>query len=139
MNVRGQIPSEREEQLAAYGRACSASGIHVAAPAAVVNRTHRVVRERARVMRDRRSYVRSLMAPMILCSALLMLTILAAWFGVYQGNGTLDAKQDISTSLTASDNQFMLVLFWFVPVTLVVLGTVWFARSRNSSGSETGR
>ena len=41
-------------------------GAGMAARAGVVNRTHRVVRERAKVMQERRSYVRSLMVPLAL-------------------------------------------------------------------------
>jgi hypothetical protein len=48
------------------------AGIHLAARAGVVNRTHRVVRERAKVIQARRSRDRSLMAPLILCSVLLI-------------------------------------------------------------------
>lgn len=139
MNVRGETQFDREDQLQSYGRACSASGVSIAASSTVVNRTHRVVRERARLMRDRRSYVRSLMLPLLLCSALLIITVLAVWSGVYQETGAADAVQDLSTSLISSENGFMLALFWFVPVTLAVLGTVWFARARNGSGNEMSR
>ena len=42
--------------------------LSAAARASLVNRTHRVVRERAQVMADRRSRIRSLWLPIAVCS-----------------------------------------------------------------------
>jgi hypothetical protein len=116
----------------------------VAASASVVNRTHRVVRQRAQVLQARRSRVRSLMVPLILCSALLILTVAAVWSGLYEYQGAADALQDVSSTIAAAtdkamDNEFLVTLFWFVPVTLAVLGTVWVSRSRAGATSEIGR
>lgn len=116
----------------------------VAASSRVVNRTHRVVRQRAQVMKARRSRVRSLMVPLVLCSALLILTIAAVWTGLYEYQGAADALQDVSSTIAAAtdkpmDNEFLVALFWFVPVTLAMLGTVWVTRSRAGTRSEIGR
>lgn len=112
----------------------------VAASSTVVNRTHRVVRQRAQVLKARRNHVRSLMVPLVLCSALLILTVAAVWTGMYEYQGAADALQDVSSTIAAAtDDEFMVMLFWFVPVTLAVLGTVWITRSRNSTVSEIGR
>ncbi len=105
----------------------------VAASSQLVNRTHRVVRYRAQVMKARRNYIRSLMVPLAICSALLILSIAAVWTGLYDSQNAADALQDVSSTIAAvSDNQFMVVLFWFVPVTLAVMGTVWLTRTRDS-------
>jgi hypothetical protein len=105
----------------------------VAASSQLVNRTHRVVRYRAQEMKARRSYIRSLLVPLAICSALLILSISAAWTGLYESQNAADALQDVSSTIAAaSDNQFMVVLFWFVPVTLAVMGTVWLTRTRDS-------
>ena len=112
----------------------------VAASSKLVNRTHRVVRQRAQVIKQRRRYVRSLMVPLAICSALLILTVAAVWTGLYEYQGAADALQDVSSTLSAaSDDEFMVVLFWFVPVTLAVLGTVWFTRSQSSATSGISR
>ncbi|HKO20365.1 MAG TPA: hypothetical protein VJU82_15920 [Acidobacteriaceae bacterium] len=116
----------------------------VAASATVVNRTHRVVRQRAQVLKARRSRVRSLMVPLVLCSALLILTIAAVWTGLYEYQGAADALQDVSSTIAAAtdkpmDNEFLVTLFWFVPVTLAMLGTVWVTRSRAGTTREIGR
>jgi hypothetical protein len=112
----------------------------VAASSSVVNRTHRVVRQRAQVLQARRSHVRSLMVPLVLCSALLILTVAAVWTGLYEYQGAADALQDVSSTLAAAtDDEFMVVLFWFVPVTLAVLGTLWVTRSRATATSGFSR
>ena len=114
--------------------------VNTVARAGVVNRTHRVVRQRARVMQARRSYVRSLMVPLILCSALLTLTIAAVWTGLYQYQGeAAEVVQADVAALTDANNHFLVVMLWFVPVTLAVLGAVWFRRTRNSSDRGAGR
>jgi hypothetical protein len=118
-------------------------GMGTAARAGVVNRTHRVVRQRAQVMQARRSHVRSLMIPLVVCSAFLMLTVFAVWSGLYQYQAAeaAEAVQADVAALAAADanNQFLVVLFWFVPVSLALLAAVWLRRSRNGADSETVR
>jgi hypothetical protein len=92
------------------------------------------------VLKARRSYVRSLTVPLVLCSALLILTIAAVWTGLYDYQGAADALQDVSSSIAAAtDDEFMVMLFWFVPVTLAVMGAVWLTRSRSSAASGISR
>jgi hypothetical protein len=51
-----------------------------------------------------------------------------------------DALQDVSSTIAAgTDDEFMVILLWFVPVTMAVLGTVWVTRSRSGTASEIGR
>jgi hypothetical protein len=140
MMAPGQVQFEREDQFQKSSRIYTPPELDIAASSKVVNRTHRVVRQRAKLMRDRRSYTRSLMVPLLICSALLLITVLAVWSGVYQESGAADAVQDLSATLSATDNDELIVmLFWFVPVTLAVLGAVWFTRFRNGPESETVR
>lgn len=103
----------------------------------VVNRTHRVVRHRAALMQERRSYLRSLMLPLAICSALLVLTIFAVWSGLYQyqASDAVGAVQADVVALASSDmmDHMMVLLLWFVPVSLTVLAIVWFRRMRNGA------
>ena len=103
-----------------------------AARAVVVNRTHRVVREEARKMREQRSRSRGLWAPLAICSTLLMVVCYAVWH--------LLAGYDLTPTgiPDASDQMLLLLLLWSLPVTAVVLGTVWFRRGRSSQENAGG-
>jgi hypothetical protein len=116
-----------------------AAARNVAASAVVVNRTHRVVRHRATAMRARRSYLRSLLLPLALCSVLLALAGVAVWTGLYQYQvEAAEAVQDVASLATTDANDHLLVaLLWFVPVSLAVIAAVWVRHSRN--GRETTR
>jgi hypothetical protein len=107
----------------------------------VVNRTHRVVRERAKVLQQKRNRERSLMVPLIICSVLLILSVLAVWTGLYQYQEAVEAAEvvqaDVATTLANTDNNhFLVILLWFVPVSIAVLTTVWVRRSRNNADDE---
>jgi len=112
-------------------------GVMLGARACVVNRTHRVVRERAKTLHERRSKARSLMIPLIVCATLLLLTCFAVWSGLYQYQAAeaAGAVQSDVAALTLNDanNEYLVVLLWFVPVTLALLGAVWLRRTRNGA------
>jgi len=110
--------------------------VNATARGAIVNRTHRVVRERAKVMQERRSRVRSLMAPVIICSALLILSVFAVWTGLYQSQQAAEAVTTDVTALADSNNHFLVVLFWFVPVSIALLSALWVRHSRSNADGE---
>lgn len=119
--------------------ALAGNTISVAASSNVVNRTHRVVRDRARVMQARRNRARSLMVPLAICSVLLLLTCLAVWTGLYEYQGAQSGSVPADvTSLAVADanNHFMVVLLWFVPVSVAIMATIWYRRSRGNAGDE---
>ena len=140
MNAIDQEIESQADDSVRFAR--SALGVSTVARAGVVNRTHRVVRHRAKVMQERRSRVRSLMLPLVLCSVLLILIGLAVWTGLYQypTEATGAVQADVA-ALAASDanNQFLVVLLWFVPVSMAVLATVLYRRTRDNAGNEAGR
>jgi len=93
------------------------------ARAAVVNRTHRVVREQALALQEQKQRSRSLWVPVAISSALLLMTCYAAW-DLWSGydlasNGVLDGSY-----------QMLVFLAWSLPVTVLVVGLVWMQRSR---------
>ena len=109
-------------------------GVDLGARACVVNRTHRVVRERATVIQAQRSRARSLMAPLAICSVLLILTCFALWTGMYQYQAAEAAQTDVAALATAdTTNHFVVVLLWFVPVTFAVLAAIWYRRWRTNA------
>src|SRR5208283_2214412 len=89
-------------------------GVTLGARACVVNRTHRVVRERAAVMQERRSKARSLLVPLAICSALLILLAVIVWGGLYLE--AAEAVQADVSALATTDlsNHILVVLLWFV-------------------------
>ena len=113
--------------------------VDMAASAGMVNRTHRVVRHRATVMRARRSYVRSLLLPLALCSVLLALAGVAVWTGLYQYQA-VEAAEAVQADVATLDanNHVLVAVLWFVPVSLALLVAVWGRLAKNG-GRETTR
>jgi hypothetical protein len=102
------------------------------ARALAVNRTHRVVRERVRVIAARRSKVRSLWIPMGVCSALLVIICTALWTALDQYDATPTGVPDAS-------NQFLVLCLWFLPLSLALLAVVFVHRSRKLAESEAAQ
>jgi hypothetical protein len=103
--------------------------IDSAAVSARVNRTHRVVRERARTIQARRSHVRSLFVPLGIFSAFLIGICIAVW-------NVLD-QYDLEPSGTPTASYQMLVLLlWSVPVSAALMAVVWFRKSRLTSDGD---
>lgn len=112
-----------------------ALAMNAAASASMVNRTHRVVRHRAATMKARRSYVRSLLVPLALCSVALTLVAFAVWSGMYQSTDAAEAIQDVASRASSdTTNHLLVAMLWFVPLTLVLLVAIWLrhVRSRES-------
>ena len=143
MNVPSQSQFEPQAEDSAVIARAALGSVDTAARASVVNRTHRVVRQRAQVMQARRSYVRGLLVPLIICSVLLILTAVAVWSGLYQYQAAeaAEAVQADVAALAASDanNHFLVMLLWFVPVSIVLLGTLLIRRTRHPASRETVR
>jgi hypothetical protein len=106
--------------------------MNVAARASMVNRTHRVVRERARMLQAHRSRVRSLWIPLTICSALLLMICSAVWT-------VLDGYELTPIGVPDSSDQFLILSLWFFPVSMALLVMIWFRRSRKQSGGEAAR
>jgi hypothetical protein len=99
------------------------------ARASVVNRTHRVVRERAKTMAARRSRVRSLWIPLAVCSSLLVILCTGVW-------SALDAYDVTPSGMPDASNQFLVLCLWFLPVSLVLLAVVLFQRARKREAAK---
>ena len=93
------------------------------ARASVVNRTHRVVRERAATIAAQRNQVRSLWIPLAVCSSLLVIISTAVW-------SALDAYEATPNGVPDASNQFLVLCLWFLPVSMALLAVVLFQRAR---------
>ncbi len=112
--------------------ALSGRGNTDGARAAVVNRTHRVVRDEALRMREQRHRSRGLWAPLAICSALLLVICYAAWCILAGYDLTPTGIPD------ASDQMPLLLLLWSFPVAAVALGLIWFRRARGQQENAGG-
>jgi len=99
------------------------------ARASVVNRTHRVVRERAKSMAARRSRFRSLWIPLAVCSSLLIIICTAVWTA-------LDAYEATPSGMPDASNQFLVLCLWFLPVSMALLAVVLFQRARKREAAQ---
>jgi hypothetical protein len=129
--------SETNEKLWSAGDADTfgreaMTAMNAPARATVVNRTHRVVRARAKTLAARRSRVRSLWIPVGIFSVLLVIICTAVWNGLDQydvnANGILDAS-----------NQFFILFLWFFPVSMALLAVVLFRRARKRVDNEVAQ
>ena len=100
--------------------------INATAKAFMVNRTHRVIRERAKAMQTRRSKARSLWIPLLVCSSLILIFCSAVW-------SVLDEYELTPTGFPDASNQFFVLLLWFFPVSVALLALVWFRRTHTRS------
>jgi hypothetical protein len=107
-------------------------GISVSARASLVNRTHRVVRERAQALAAQRSRARSLWVPLTICSALLVILCTAVW-------STLDEYELTPIGVPDASNQFMVLLLWFLPVSTALLALVLLHRARRQVDREVAQ
>jgi len=98
--------------------------LHGAARAQVVNRTHRVVREKAMDMQEQRRRKRALWVPLLISSSLLLVICYAVW-------GMLDGYDLTPTGIPDASDQVVLLMIWLLPVTAFALGLIWIRRGRN--------
>jgi hypothetical protein len=101
----------------------------LAADPARVGRTHRVVRERAQVMRESRQQRRSLWLPLTIASAMMIMLFYAVWSGFVQYD-VAEISDEVAGSLRGG-SQMLILGLWFLPVTVTALFFVWIQRNRN--------
>ena len=119
---------EIDEQILRQGARRAAAGMNTAASAAMVNRTHRVIRERAGKMRAQRSTMRSLWIPLGVSTALLVALACSLW----------TAFEDFEGSSAGLPNTSGMVVFlvWSVPISAMILAVVWYRRANSGSENE---
>ncbi len=99
-----------------------------AAPASLVNRTRRVVRQQAVAARARRSRLRALSIPMLICAALLIIVCTAVW-------SVLDQYELAPTGIPDASSQMLVFVLWFFPGSAGVVALVFFRRARGKEDS----
>lgn len=93
-----------------------------------VNRTHRVVRERAKTLAARRSKIRSLWLPIVIFSTVLVAICIAVWM-------VLDEYEIFAAGSQVAGYQILVPFLWSIPVSAALLAVVWFRQSRSGTGT----
>jgi hypothetical protein len=110
------------------------------ARAAVVNRTHRIIRERATAMQARKRTVRDLVVPFLVCSALLLLIANAVWSigddNLVEFEGSLWKR--IMAFGGDAGGSISILLVWFLPISVITAAIVMLRRNRNSNRDDEG-
>jgi hypothetical protein len=127
----GKQLTESELNQAERSARTATAGMNAGASAALVNRTHRVVRERANKLQDRRNKVRSLWIPLGVSAALLAVLAIALW----------TAFEDLEGSSAGLPNTsgMIVILLWSVPISAMVLAVIWSRRASAGSENESVR
>lgn len=114
-------------------------GLNAVAHGKVVNRTHRVVRQRAQTMRANQLKSRSLVLPMIVCSTVMIVLFYAFWRLLEQYESLSQEAAQVVIPPSASGHHLFFILLWFLPASIALLAMVWFRRTRNQSDPEASR
>jgi cytochrome c biogenesis factor len=104
------------------------------ARAAVVNRTHRVIRERATAMRERKRSTRDLIVPFVVCSALLLFIAAAVVHVTDESISDVAGLWKRIVDLGAdAGSEVSLLLLWFLPLSVITAAVVLLRRNRRTS------
>lgn len=93
------------------------------ASSSLVGRTRRVVQQRAATLRNGRKRLQSLLLPMLISAAILLIVCTAVW-------SLLDQYDLSPTGIPDASSQIFVLLLWFFPVSAAVVTLVWFRRAR---------
>jgi|GEM_PF-1929374 len=129
MKMQPVIPEE-QEMPGQYEEQYFADAMHrmgICANQTVVGRTQRLVQARARDNQSQQRMLRSLLLPLLVCSAMVMMIAHSAWTVVQQWNTLL---ADNAETVAESGSPLLILTLWFLPLTMGVLVMIWFRRSR---------
>ncbi len=101
----------------------SGANASTAARSRLVNRTHRIVRERAQALKSQRSRRRSLWIPLGVSAAFLVILCTAVW-------SLLDQYELTHNGVPDASSQIFLFLLWFFPTSAAILALAWANRTR---------
>jgi uncharacterized BrkB/YihY/UPF0761 family membrane protein len=116
---------KQEEGLAGELR-LSGSRFNAASSASTVNRTHRVVRERARTLQEQKRRIRSLWFPLLVSFGFILSILFAIW-------SVLGESELFTNGIPDSSQNMMMLALWCVPLSVIVLVVVWFRRASANS------
>jgi len=122
------IERYQEEREFSVDLRLSGAILNTGASAASINRTHRVVRERAKTLQEQKRRVRSLWIPLIVSFGFLASILFAVW-------SVLDESEMFTNGIPDSSQNMMMLALWCVPLSVIVLVVVWFRRASANSNN----
>ena len=122
---------EEEHEFAGELR-LSGAMLNTGSSAAAINRTHRVVRERAKTLQEQKRRVRSLWIPLTVSFGFLVSILFAVW-------SVLDESEAFTDGIPDSTQQMMMLALWCIPLSVIVLVVVWFRRASANSNDGSRR
>jgi hypothetical protein len=124
--MNSEIKTQAAPEMWVHQTDADASTLRAAATASLVNRTHRIVRERATTIRDRKTKMRSLFIPLMVSGGLLFTVVCAAWI-------MLDEYDVAPVGLPDASQQLLVMMLWCLPISAIALAVVAFRRSGQTS------
>lgn len=106
----------------------NATMVRATASASMVNRTHRIIRERATNMQAQKSKFRGLLLPLVVSAGLLLAVVCAAWV-------MLDEYDVTPVGLPEPGQQLFVFMLWCLPISVVALAVVAFRLSGSKADS----
>ena len=116
---------ENEHEFASELRLSSAV-LDTGSSSAAVNRTHRVVRERAKTLQEQKRRVRSLWIPLIVSFGFLISILFAVW-------SVMDESEMLGDVIPDSSQNMLMLALWCIPLSVIMLVVVWFRRASANS------
>jgi hypothetical protein len=110
----------------------SGAAWNAAASASMVNRTHRVVRERAQKLEAQRSKLRSLWIPLTVSGGLLAVMVAAIWT-------ILEQDELVPIGLPDANQQMLVLMMLLLPATVLLMAVVLYRRSNAARDNGSGR
>lgn len=111
------------------------------ARAAVVNRTHRIVRARALAIQSRKRTVRDLAVPFLICSTVLLFIGTAVW--TLTDEGASGWEEGLWRRVTEfggdAGSTLSILLVWFLPLSVITAAAVMLRRTRIASRGDEAR
>ena len=102
------------------------------ATASMVNRTHRIIRERATNMQAQKSKFRSLLFPLAVSAGFLLAVVCAAWI-------MLDEYDVAPVGAPDSSQQLLVFILGCLPISMLALAVVAFRRDGSKADTGGGR
>ena len=121
--------NDQMDGVSRLGEINQKDALRATASAVMVNRTHRIVRERAKAIKAQKKSVRELIVPLTVSAGLLAAVVFAIWT-------VLDEYDIAPTGSPDASQQILVFLMWCLPISAAVLAVMLFQRAGAGSKAD---